>query len=162
MSAVPRLLLIYLFIGVALFRKVNLGITMLTAAIGLGLMSGFRLGAITRGVVRSVFVLDSLRLAAALVLVMVLERIRRHAGFLGGMTDALSEARAGSVRGRGCSAPARGVLDVTGSGAVFHPYGWQDHPQNAYLARRKELHKLLVQASNALSAVNIGSCRFLG
>ncbi len=89
MAALVKLVLVCVFIVVALRWKVNLGIAMFVAAVALGLM--FRMGpvALGRGIVRSVFSLDSLRLVVALLLVMVLENVMRHAGFLGGMTGAL-------------------------------------------------------------------------
>lgn len=89
MSAVLKLLLVCVFIVAALRRKMNLGVAMFVAAVALGLMFGMGPVAVARGVVVSVFALDSLRLVATLVLVMVLENIMSHAGFLGGMTGAL-------------------------------------------------------------------------
>ncbi|MEW5865598.1 MAG: DUF401 family protein [Bacillota bacterium] len=89
MSAVLRLVLVCLFIVVALRRKINLGIAMFIASAALGLMFGLRPLALARGMVLSVFAMDSVRLAVALVLVMILESIMRYAGFLEGMTGAL-------------------------------------------------------------------------
>lgn len=89
MSAVLRLVLVCVFIVVALRRKINLGTAMFIASAALGLMFGLRPLALARGMVLSVFAMDSVRLAVALVLVMVLESIMRHAGFLEGMTGAL-------------------------------------------------------------------------
>lgn len=88
-AALVKLVLVCIFIVVALRRKVNLGIAMFVAAVGLGLMFGMGPAELARGIVASVFALDSLRLVVALLLVMVLESVMRHAGFLGGMTGAL-------------------------------------------------------------------------
>ncbi|MEW6226887.1 MAG: DUF401 family protein [Bacillota bacterium] len=89
MSAVLRLVLVCVFIVVALRRKINLGVAMFIASAALGLMFGLRPLALARGMVLSVFAMDSVRLAVALVLVMILESIMRYAGFLEGMTGAL-------------------------------------------------------------------------
>ncbi|MDI7247550.1 MAG: DUF401 family protein [Bacillota bacterium] len=89
MAALVKLVLVCVFIVVALRRKVNLGIAMFVAAVGLGFMFGMGPAKLARGIVVSVFALDSLRLVVALLLVMVLENVMRHAGFLGGMTGAL-------------------------------------------------------------------------
>jgi len=90
-GALVKLVLVCLFIVVALRRKMNLGIAMLLAAVGLGLMFGMGPVKLVRGIVASVFALDSAELAAALLVVMVLENVMRHAGFLGGMTGALGK-----------------------------------------------------------------------
>lgn len=89
MAALVKLVLVCVFIVVALRQQVNLGVAMFVAAVGLGLMFGMNPAGLARGIVASVFALDSLRLVAALLLVMVLENVMRHAGFLSGMTGAL-------------------------------------------------------------------------
>ncbi len=84
-----KLVTVGAFIVVAIRRKIDLGIAMFVAAAAVGLMFGLRPAAVAREIVSSVLAADCLELAFALVLVMTLESILRHAGFLAGMTAAL-------------------------------------------------------------------------
>ena len=89
MSSLLKVFTVAFFLVIALRKRINLGIAMLISSVFLGLLFHMKPFDIVSAMVKSVLEVDSLKIIAALVSVMVLEGILRETGFLKDITGSL-------------------------------------------------------------------------
>ncbi|MCL5057358.1 MAG: DUF401 family protein [Actinobacteria bacterium] len=89
MLPVLKIIAVFALVVLMLHRKINLGVTMMAAAVSLGLM--FRMSPVSIIKQAGLTLADggTLTLILALALIMVLESIMRRSGMLGAMTDSI-------------------------------------------------------------------------
>lgn len=89
MLPVIKIAAVFALVVLMLQRKINLGATLMTAALSLGLLFGMRPVSIIKQAGLTLADGGTLTLIAALILIMVLESVMRRSGMLGTMTDSI-------------------------------------------------------------------------